>query len=276
MTFLRFKAKFFLQYQTYPSIKNLSKVFKWWGGRNNTKKRAVFNKGTRKASRFYKMIDFKRLIWNLYAKILRFEYDAYRTSLIALICYSNGILTYILKIEGMKIGQRVISTDFFKKRYLQKGSMLPLNFFEEGSIISNLEIVFGKGGKLVRSAGTAAILVRKFSQTIHGSVALIRLPSREEIFLSQDSFAILGRISNVDFFFVKYYKAGRRRLVGYKPKVRGVARNPVDHPHGGGGGKCLVTHKALPAKNRPTRNIQNSFLLIVKSKKKVRRKKKRK
>jgi len=266
-----------LKTKTYPLIENLLKFFAKTGGRNFKGKRHITMRtrmgGVKKK---YRMLDFKRKLWNLSAKILRFEYDPYRTSLISLICYSNGILSYILKTENTFRGQRIWVGDL--KRKIEFGNTMPLYYIPEGSFIHNIECFLGFGGVLCRSAGTFAIVMRKFIEFNNENKSkisvLIRLPSREEILINGNCIATIGITSNINYKFVSFYKAGQKRLLGFKPKVRGVAKNPIDHPHGGGGGRCLVTALGKVAKNKPTRKKGRRVFTIITSRKKVRRRKK--
>ena len=184
-------------------------------------------------------------------------------------CYFNGILSYVLTIEGVHEGSYIYTGIFVSSS--KHGNRLPLMNVSDGSLVNSLEIRPGLGGKLVRAAGTFAILLKKFS---NNKTVLIRLPSKEEILLDSKCFCTLGQISRSDHKIEDFYKAGQRRNKGFRPVTRGVAKNPVDHPHGGGGGRLLVTPWAKVAKTVSTRKkaFFKRFLIISKSRKLRRRK----
>ena len=261
MTYSYSRAKLTMKVQSFPSVKNLSIPLLSYAGRNNMGRISFKAKGTR-VPRNYRLVDFKRFIWDLPALVLRIEYDPNRTSFVALICYANGILSYVNATEGLREGQKLRVTSDSKK-FLKLGNTLPMRLFAEGSIVNTVEFLAFHGGVFARSGGTSVVLLKKlfFNQI------LAKLPSKEEVILDGDCLATCGRVSNVDRKFFSYYKAGQLANLGVKPKVRGVAKNPVDHPHGGGGGRCLVTPWAKVAKNRTTRNISKPAEHIVRSRK---------
>jgi large subunit ribosomal protein L2 len=264
MTALRYRFRNYIKTQTFSPLKKLLLFSKNYAGRNNTGHISFFAKASR-VKKKYRIIDFKRLIWNLPAKILRFEYDPNRKINIALICYANGILSNILAVENIKKNKRIYNTDI--KSLLKIGNTSLLSFLNEGSFLNGISTSFIKDTILVRSAGCQAILLKKYN-----NVCLVSLPSKEQILLSSSNIATLGRLSNIKHNFTKYYKAGQKRLLGKKPRVRGVAKNPIDHPHGGGGGRCLVTRWAKPAKNVSSRNKFKSSRRIAVSRKFFRKK----
>jgi large subunit ribosomal protein L2 len=218
----------------------------------------------------YRIIDFKRKIWKMASVIIYNEYDPNRTSLISLVCFPNGMFSYVLSTEGLFSGDGIITGIGLMPR---KGSTLPLIDIPEGNVIHSIEVRPNLGFSFVRSAGTFAIIVKKFFRL---KKILLRLPSKEEILIDQNIFATLGQISRMQHNIERIHKAGWRRNKGYRPKVRGVAKNPVDHPHGGGGGKCQVTPNARVAKNVSTKDPKRRFIyfLVTQSRKKKRRKKK--
>jgi large subunit ribosomal protein L2 len=239
------------------------------GGRNNSGICVFRNKGGG-MKRFYRLIDFFHILWEIPAFILRKEYDPFRTGYIYLVCYINGMLSYYLATEGLKRRNVLRTTNFFLE--FTKGYTMKLKNIPEGSILNSVEIKKNRGGSLARAAGTFCILLKKFSS----NKILIRLPSKEEIFLKESCIATIGRVSNINHKFIYSYKAGQNRWRGKRPIVRGVARNPIDHPHGGAGGKHQVTLWGSIAKNRPTRK-KNKFHqnLVVLSRKKKKKKSKK-
>jgi large subunit ribosomal protein L2 len=247
---------------TYPPVKNLTRYFVPQAGHNNTGKVTFISK-TRRVRRRYRLIDFKRLYWNVYFLILRVEYDPNRSAFIALICFLNGMMTYIIASDGLKTHRRFFLGEpprLLRDR-LRVGFILPISYCNEGSFLNTVELNIDRGGTLARSAGTAITLLKKLFTTHY----LIKLPSKEQILIDRDAVGNLGRVSNPDRKFTYFRNAGQRRRLGWKPKVRGVARNPIDHPHGGGGGKCLVTPWARIAKTRRTRDPLKVSSQIVRS-----------
>lgn len=247
---------------TYPPVKNLTRYFLPFSGHNNTGK-VTFVSKTRRVRRRYRLIDFKRLFWNSYFLVFRVEYDPNRSAFVALICYLNGILSYVIATDGLSLYRRMYVGEPPKllRDRLRLGFILPINFCSEGSFLNTLELNINRGGTLARSAGTAVTLMKKLTSDFY----LIKLPSKEQILINSESVGNLGRVSNPDRKFTYFYNAGQVRRLGWKPKVRGVAKNPVDHPHGGGGGKCLVTPWAKVAKTRRTRDIYKKSPQIVRS-----------
>lgn len=217
-----------------------------------------------------RLLDFKRRIWNLGQVIVLTEYDPNRTSLISLLCFSNGFLSYTLATEGLQPGDGIMTGIGLFPR---KGSSLPLIHIPEGNVVHSIEVRPNFRSSFVRSAGTYCIVVKKFFRL--GQI-LLRLPSKEEILIDQNIFATLGQVSRVQHKIEIVHKAGYNRNKGRRPHVRGVAKNPVDHPHGGGGGKCHVTPQAKVAKFVSTRDKKRRFFhfVIARSRKKVRRRKK--
>lgn len=262
MTALLDKSRLVIRSVTYPSVKNLTHYFIPQAGHNNTGK-VTFIAKTSRVKRKYRLVDFKRLLWNCVFYTLRTEYDPNRSAFIVLICYLNGILSYLIAADGLEMDSR-----FFVGEppitYLSKittGYVCPMHFFNEGAFLNTVELNSYKGGTLARAAGTSLLLMKKLMPNYY----LMKLPSKEQILLHYTSVASLGRVSNPDRKFTFYYNAGQMRRLGWKPKVRGVARNPIDHPHGGGGGKHLVTPWARVAKMRRTRNKYKISAQIVRS-----------
>jgi large subunit ribosomal protein L2 len=256
------KSRIIIRSVTYPSVKNLTRYFTPAAGHNNTGKVTFISK-TRRVKRRYRLIDFKRLFWNSYFLVFRIEYDPNRSAFIALICYLNGILSYIIATDGLNLNRRMFVGEppRLLRNRLRLGYILPINYCNEGSFLNTLELNINRGGTLARSAGTGVTLLKKLTKNYY----LIKLPSKEQILIDSDSVGNLGRVSNPDRKFTFFYNAGQVRRLGWKPKVRGVAKNPIDHPHGGGGGKCSVTPWAKVAKMRRTRNKHRVSPQIVRS-----------
>ena len=177
-----------------------------------------------------RLVDFKRLRHNAEATVQSIEYDPIRTSRIALIQYTDGEKSYILAPDGLKVGEKVMSGS---QAEVKVGNHLPIRSIPDGTMIHNIELEPGRGGKLVRAAGGVAQVLAK-----EGAYAHIKLPSGEIRMIKVDASATVGQCSNVDHENITYGKAGRSRWRGIRPTVRGVAMNPVDHPLGGGEGKA--------------------------------------
>lgn len=233
------------------------------GGRNNVGKMTMrYIGGGHKRS--YRIIDFKRNRFGIPSTVKSIEYDPNRSAHIALLYYVDGVKTYILAPEGLKVGQTVISGDSVPP---EVGNSLPLSAIPMGTIVHNIELKPGKGGALARSAGSYAQLVAR-----EGKHATLKLPSGEMRLVLVNCMATVGAVSNGDHMNISLGKAGRNRWLGVRPRVRGVAMNPVDHPMGGGEGKATGGHprsrKGLYAKGKKTRD-QNKYSnrLIISRKK---------
>jgi len=182
--------------------------------------------------RRYRLIDFKRNKMNTLGVIASIEYDPNRNARIALIHYVDGEKRYILAPKGLKVGAAILTGLDISKNI---GNCLPLAQIPLGTFIHNIELIPGKGGQLVRAAGTSAKILAK----VHNYVTL-RLPSKEIRLIRKECFATIGEISNNDAFLIQSGKAGRKRWLDKRPRVRGAAKNPCDHPHGGGEGKTPI------------------------------------
>ena len=182
----------------------------------------------------YRIIDFKRKKDNMEATVIGIEYDPNRSANIALVQYEDGEKAYILAPQGLKDGDKVVSGDSVD---IKPGNCMPINSIPVGTLIHNIELNPGQGGKLVRTAGQSAQLMAK-----EGKYAHVRLPSGEMRLILARCRATIGVIGNADHENVKIGKAGRKRHMGWRPEVRGSVMNPVDHPHGGGEGKAPVGH----------------------------------
>ena len=201
------------------------------GGRNNQGRITVRHRGGG-AKRRLRIIDFKRDKFDVPGKIASVEYDPNRSARIALVHYQDGEKRYILWPVGLKVGDIVVSGP---KAEIKPGNALPLTNIPSGTMIHNLEMHKGKGGQLVRGAGGAAQLLAR-----EENYALVRLPSGEVRRILAECMATIGQVGNVEHSQIKLGRAGRRRLMGRRPHVRGSAMNPRDHPHGGGEGRSPI------------------------------------
>ena len=212
--------------------------------------------------RKYRVIDFKRNKFDCEATVERIEYDPNRTSFIALISYEDGEKAYILAPQRLKAGDKVISSE---KADIKPGNAMPLKAMPVGTIVHNVELKSGKGGQLVRSAGCYAQVVGK-----DGGYAQLKLSSGELRIVREECLATVGAVSNPDNQNISLGKAGRARWMGVRPVARGVAMNPVDHPHGGGegrtsGGRHPVTPWGKPTKGAKTRSNKKTDRFIMRS-----------
>lgn len=240
--------------------KSLTESLSKSGGRNNNGRITARHRGGGH-KRQYRMVDFKRTKSGVPGKVVAIEYDPNRSADIALIQYADGEKAYILRPDRLEVGDQVISSAHAD---IKPGNCLRLKYIPVGTVIHNIELKPGKGGQMVRSAGVGAQL-----QAREGSYALIKLPSGEVRKVHVNCRATVGRIGNSEHGNMKLGKAGRARHLGRRPKVRGVAMNPVDHPHGGGegrtaGGRHPVTPWGKPTKGKRTRNNKRSNVFIIK------------
>ena len=239
--------------------KSLIEAMSSTGGRNNQGRiTSRFRGGGHK--RRYRVIDFKRGKIGVPAKVAAIEYDPNRSARLALLLYADGEKTYILAPDGLDIGGDVISS---RTADIKPGNSLPLRFIPAGTMIHNIEMKLGKGGQLVRSAGTAAQLMAK-----EGEYAHVRLPSSEVRLIHLNCRATVGQVSNVLHARVSIGKAGRTRWLGRRPHNRGVTMNPVDHPMGGGEGRTSGgRHPCSPwgqlTKGYKTRNNKRTDGMII-------------
>lgn len=240
--------------------KSLLVTLKKSGGRNNFGRVTSRHIGGGHKQK-YRIIDFRRDKRDIPAKVATIEYDPNRSARIALLNYADGEKRYILAPLDLKVGDTVIAS---VEADIKPGNALPLKAIPLGTIIHNIELKIGKGAQLARSAGTFAQLMAK-----EGKYAQVKLPSGEVRMVLQDCTATIGQVGNLDHENVSIGKAGRSRWLGKRPKVRGVAMNPVDHPHGGGegrtsGGRHPVTPWGIPTKGYKTRTNKTSSRFIVK------------
>ena len=240
-------------------IKKLTKGLTKSGGRNNTGRVTSWQKGGGHKKK-YRIIDFKRSKFDIEATVERIEYDPNRSSFIALIKYDDGELSYILAPQKLIVGNKVISST---KADIKPGNAMPLNAVPVGTIIHNVELKPGKGGQLARSAGSYVQVIGKDL-----SYSILRLTSGEVRLVLSTCMCSIGPVSNQDNQNQNFGKAGRKRWMGKRPSVRGVAMNPIDHPHGGGegrtsGGRHPVTPWGKPTKGKRTRNNKKTDRLII-------------
>ena len=232
-------------------VKTLTKGLSKSGGRNNHGRITSRRRGGG-AKRTYRIVDFKRNRFEA-AVVERLEYDPNRSAFIALIKYPNDDLSYILAPQRLAAGDTVVAGD---RVDVKPGNAMPLSAMPIGTIIHNVEMKQGKGGQLARSAGTYVQLVGRDQ-----GYAILRLTSGEQRLDRSECMATVGAVSNPDNSNIKLAKAGRNRWLGKRPSVRGVAMNPVDHPHGGGegrtsGGRHPVTPWGKPTKGKRTRSTK--------------------
>ncbi|MEQ9188014.1 MAG: 50S ribosomal protein L2 [Cryomorphaceae bacterium] len=244
--------------------KSLIAPLKKSGGRNNTGKMTMRNRGGGHKRR-YRVIDFKRDKQDVKATVQTVEYDPNRNARIALVEYADGEKRYIIAPTGIQVGQEILSGE---KAGPEIGNALYLKDIPLGTIIHNIELNPRQGGKLARSAGTYAQLTAK-----EGKYGVVKMPSGEVRMILLNCMATVGTVSNSDHSLERSGKAGRSRWLGRRPRVRGVAMNPVDHPMGGGEGRSSGGHprsrKGLPAKGYKTRSkTKSSNKFIVEKRKK--------
>lgn len=243
-------------------VKSLTKGLTKSGGRNN-KGRVTARRIGGGHKRTYRMIDFHRRKYDVQGTIERLEYDPNRTAFIALVKYDDGEQAYILAPQRVAAGSKVIASENFVD--VKPGNAMPLSKLPVGTIVHNVEMKPGKGGQIARSAGTYAQYVGR-DQTY----AILRLNSGETRQVLQACMATVGAVSNSDHSNTNMGKAGRHRWLGKRPSVRGVAMNPIDHPHGGGegrtsGGRHPVTPWGKPTKGKRTRSNKSTDKFILRS-----------
>ncbi len=230
-------------------------------GHNNLGRITSFNRGGGH-KRLYRIVDFRRNKYNISAVVDRIEYDPNRSSFIALISYEDGEKSYILAPQRLQIGDAIVSS---QKTDVKIGNAMQLSNIPLGTIVHNVELKIGKGGQLARSAGSYVQIMGRDSGYV-----ILKLPSGETRLVNGECLATIGSVSNSDHSNRSYGKAGRMRWMGYRPVVRGVAMNPIDHPHGGGegrtsGGRHPVTPWGKPTKGKKTRrNTRTSKFIIRK------------
>ena len=241
-------------------VKKLTEGLNKAGGRNNSGKITMWQRGGGHKRR-YRIIDFKRNKTDLIGTVERIEYDPNRTAYIALIKYEDNEYRYIIAPQRLAVGDKIISAS---KADIKPGNSMPLTAVPVGTIIHNVELKPGKGGQLARSAGSYVQLIGKDL-----SYSILRLTSGEVRFVLSSCMCTIGAVSNPDNQNTNLGKAGRNRWLGKRPSVRGVAMNPVDHPHGGGegktaGGRHPVSPTGQSAKGLKTRDNKRTDKFIVK------------
>ncbi len=241
--------------------KSLLEPIKKNAGRNNQGKITVRHHGGGNR-RKYRVIDFKRNKDGIPAKVLSIEYDPNRSANIALICYRDGLKSYILAPAGLKVGQDVMNG---KEAEVRVGNCLPLSEIPVGTMVHNIELHPGKGGQMVRSAGNSAQVMAK-----EGKYATLRLPSGEMRMVPLNGRATIGVVGNGEHNLINIGKAGRKRHMGIRPTVRGSVMNPNDHPHGGGEGRAPIGRSgpctpwgkpALGLKTRKKKKSSNKLII---------------
>ena len=247
---------------TGKPLKSLTAGLSKKGGRNNTGRITMRRKGGGHKAK-YRIIDFKRNKLDIAGTVERIEHDPNRSSYIALIKYDDGAMNYILAPKDLKIGDKIIAGENIE---IKVGNCMPMSNIPVGIDIHNIELKVGSGAQLARSAGSSTQIVGKAD----GYVA-IKLPSGEQRKVREECKATIGVLSNIDKKNQKLGKAGRKRWLGVRPSVRGVAMNPIDHPHGGGegktsGGRDPVTPWGKPTKGKKTRNNKRTDKFIIKRK----------
>jgi large subunit ribosomal protein L2 len=247
-------------------VKKLTEGLRQKGGRNNTGRITTRWRGGGHKRR-YRIVDFKRRKDDVPATVERLEYDPNRTAFIALITYPDGEQSYILAPQRLRAGDMVVSGD---RVDVKPGNAMPLRNMPLGTIVHNVEMKPGKGGQIARSAGTYVQLVGR-----EQGYALLRMASGEMRMVRAECRATIGAVSNPDHQNIVIGKAGRNRWLGRRPSVRGVAMNPIDHPHGGGegkssGGRHPVTPWGKPTKGKKTRQNKATDRLIIRRRQQTR------
>lgn len=241
--------------------KSLIKHIKYSQGHNNRGIITCRHRGGGHKKK-YRLIDFGRKKFDIMAKVASIEYDPNRNARIALLNYNDGIKKYILHPRSLKVGEYVQSGP---NSIIEVGNALPLEQIPLGTAVHNIELRVGRGGQLVRAAGTYAQIVAK-----EGKFVTLKLPSSEVRMIHKECYATIGQVGNIDFNNVTIGKAGRKRWLGKKPHVRGVAMNPVDHPHGGGEGRSPIGRNhpvtpwgkpALGVKTRMNKKFSTPYIL---------------
>ncbi|MBW2067019.1 MAG: 50S ribosomal protein L2 [Deltaproteobacteria bacterium] len=260
------------RFQTYSTLEEITRTepeksllvpLKKTGGRNSLGRITLRHRGGGH-KRLYRIIDFKRDKDGIQARVAGIEYDPNRSANIALLHYQDGEKRYILAPGGLKVGDKVVSGPGVD---IRTGNAAPLRDIPLGTPIHNIELNVGHGGQIVRSAGSYAQIMAK-----EGKYAQVRLPSGEVRMISLECRATIGQVGNLEHENISLGKAGRNRWLGRRPRVRGVAMNPVDHPHGGGegkssGGRHPVTPWGVPTKGYKTRGKKPSDKFIIKKRK---------
>ncbi|MGL4541235.1 MAG: 50S ribosomal protein L2 [Polymorphobacter sp.] len=242
-------------------VKALTEGLRKSGGRNNMG-HATARGIAGGHKQLYRMIDFKRRVWDQPAIVERLEYDPNRSAFIALVKYPDGQQTYIIAPQRLAVGDTIVAG---KKVDVKPGNAMEIGQMPVGTIVHNVELKPGKGGQIARAAGTFVQVVGRDK-----GMVIIRLNSGEQRYTRSDCMATVGAVSNPDNSNTNHAKAGRTRWLGHRPLTRGVAKNPVDHPHGGGegrtsGGRHPVTPWGKPTKGAKTRSNKSTDKMIIRS-----------
>lgn len=242
--------------------KSLVIIKKQRGGRNSNGKITIRHQGGG-VKRFIRIVDFKRDKFGVPATVASIEYDPGRGARIALLNYADGEKRYIIAPVGLVVGDKIMSAKELIE--IKTGNVMPVQFIPAGVAIHNIELIAGRGAKVARGAGNSA-----FVMGVEGKYAQIKMPSGEIRLVKKECLCTIGRVSNPDLRHISLGKAGRSRMLGIRPTVRGTAMNPCDHPHGGGEGKQSIglrypkTKWGKPAMGIKTRKKSSSDKLIVK------------
>jgi len=242
-------------------VKSLTEGLRKSGGRNNMG-HATARGIAGGHKQLYRIIDFKRRLWDQPATVERLEYDPNRSAFIALVKYPDGTQTYIIAPQRLAVGDSIVAG---KKVDVKPGNAMEIGQMPVGTIVHNVELKPGKGGQIARAAGTFVQVVGRDK-----GMVIIRLNSGEQRYTRSDCMATVGAVSNPDNSNTNHAKAGRTRWLGHRPLTRGVAKNPVDHPHGGGegrtsGGRHPVTPWGKPTKGAKTRSNKSTDKMIIRS-----------
>jgi large subunit ribosomal protein L2 len=260
-SYQRFMTKVVDETTKKKPLKRLTRILTKTGGRDSAGHISTRHIGGRH-KRFLRLIDFKRDKFNIASKVVSIEYDPNRSSLIAQLNYVDGEKRYILAPEGLEVGDKVMSGE---KVEIRVGNALPLRNIPLGSVIHNVEMIPGKGAQMARSAGTSVTLMAK-----EAPYANLKLPSGEVRKVALTAMATIGVLGRADWKNIVFGKAGRKRRMGIRPTVRGVAMSPRDHPHGGGEGRSGIGmsspkspwgKKTLGKKTRKKNKISNKFIV---------------
>ena len=247
-----------------PTVKKLLKKLPQKAGRNNFG-RITSRHREAGAKKLYRIIDFKRNKFGVPGKVVTIEYDPYRNCRICLISYSDGDKRYIIQPEGLKIGDTVIAAE--SGLDILPGNAMKLKNIPVGTVVHNIEMKPGKGGQIARAAGNSAQIMGREDKYV-----ILRLPSGEMRKILGECMATIGTVGNADYQNITIGKAGRSRHMGIRPQTRGIAMNPIDHPHGGGEGRSKGNHPVtpwgMPTKGYKTRKKKQSDKYIISRRKK--------
>jgi large subunit ribosomal protein L2 len=247
-----------------PTVKKLLIKLPQKAGRNNLG-RITSRHREAGAKKLYRIIDFKRNKFGVPGKVTTIEYDPYRNCRICLISYVDGDKRYIIQPEGLKVGDTVMAAEAGLD--IKPGNAMKLKNIPVGTVVHNVEMKPGKGGQIARSAGNSCQIMGR-----EGKYVILRLPSGEMRYILGECMATIGTVGNADFQNITIGKAGRSRHLGIRPQTRGIAMNPVDHPHGGGEGRSKGNHPVtpwgMPTKGYKTRKKKQSDKYIISRRKK--------